>query len=250
MAGRAGIHKAPDAASMQVSELLFGESVRCFERQDGWAWVQCTHDAYVGYAPADALAAPDDAQAASHVVAARHGHRYSRPDVKAPIIGDLYCASPLRVSGESPDGAFLALAGGGWAPRAQLAPAGQFVRDIAATAEAFLGAPYRWGGRSSAGIDCSGLVQIALMRAGLACPRDSDQQAAALGVDLGGDVRSLQRGDLVFFPGHVGIMADPQRLIHANATHMAVSTDPLEAVIEIVRRAQPGQPVRALKRLG
>lgn len=247
--GRAAIHKAPEGASMQISELLFGEAVACFEQRDGWAWVQCAHDGYVGYVPADALAPDDGAGTASHVVCARHGHVYAAPDVKAPITGDLYCASPLTVAEESSDGTFLALAGGGWVPRAQTAPAGQYQPDIAATAEAFLGTPYRWGGRSGAGIDCSGLVQIALMRAGLGCPRDSDQQAAALGTDIGQDIEALQRGDLVFFPGHVGIMADRQHLIHANATHMAVSIDPLRHVIGIVQRAQPDRPVRALKRL-
>ena len=247
--GRVSLHKAPDAASPQVSELLYGEAVTCFDVRDGWAWIKSRHDDYVGYAPAAALVAADP-EPATHYLAARHSHRYRAADVKAPIIGPLHAGSPLRLAGQSADGGFVALAEGGWVPARHVAPRSSLNADIAANAALYLGAPYHWGGRTPAGIDCSGLVQMALRAAGLDCPRDSDQQTHALGRDLGDDIRMLARGDLVFFPGHVGIMVDRDRIIHANASQMAVSIDPLTTVLEAVARLQSGPPLRALKRLG
>jgi len=246
---RASLHQAPGADAVQVSELLYGETVTCFEARDGWSWVKGAHDDYVGYVTSDALVPWHGAPQASHVVSAVRAHLYRAPDVKAPISHALYAASPLRVTGASADGRFLALDDGGWVSVRHAAPAACVAPDIAETAQAFLGTPYRWGGRSGDGIDCSGLVQIAVMRAGCACPRDSDQQAASLGADIGTDLGRLQRGDLVFFPGHVGIMADGQRLIHANATAMAVSVDPLARVIDTIRESHPDRPIVALRRL-
>ncbi|GAB4145697.1 MAG: C40 family peptidase [Sphingomonadales bacterium] len=247
---RVSLHKSPDTTSTQVSELLYGEAVTCFDVRGGWAWVKGRHDDYVGYAPATALAPVDDPLAApTHRLAARHSHRYRAADVKAPIIGALHAGSPLRLTGQSADGGFFALAEGGWVPARHVTPWAAINTDLAANAALYLGAPYRWGGRSPAGVDCSGLVQMALRAAGLACPRDSDQQAHVLGRDLGTDIGVLERGDLVFFPGHVGIMVDRDHIIHANASEMAVSIDPLTTVLETVTKAQPKPPLRALKRL-
>jgi cell wall-associated NlpC family hydrolase len=129
-------------------------------------------------------------------------------------------------------------------PRAHLAPvAGDFV----AQAERFLGAPYLWGGRSARGIDCSALVQLALLAAGREAPRDSDMQAALLGTELPARA-ALRRGDLVFWKGHVGIMRDRDTLIHANAHHMAVAAEPFGPAAARIAAAGGG-PVTGRRRL-
>ena len=122
-----------------------------------------------------------------------------------------------------------------WVVREHLTSLGTWARDPAAVAERFLGVPYLWGGRDSLGLDCSGLVQQAFYAVGRACPRDTDQQLAAFAQPA--ERAALQRGDLVFWKGHVGMMLDAQRLIHANAHHMAVAIEPVETALERISRA-------------
>jgi cell wall-associated NlpC family hydrolase len=120
--------------------------------------------------------------------------------------------------------------------------------DPIAIAKSFLGKPYVWGGRGGAGIDCSGLIQRALAAIGVAAPRDSDMQQAALGTAIP-EGAALQAQDLIFFPGHVGIMADAQTLVHATRHYGKTVTEPLVDVI--ARVAQEHEvPVLARKRLG
>jgi cell wall-associated NlpC family hydrolase len=237
---------APDDGAMQVSELLWGEAVDVFESRDGWAWVQALHDRYVGYVAAAALG-PRFKQTLTHRVIAPASHLYPEPSVKARPIRPLFAATQLAIDETLRQGGFVAVAGGGWIAAEHVRPLGQPMEDGTSMAERLLGAPYLWGGRTVRGLDCSGLVQIALAGAGIAAPRDSDQQAA-LGADLGADLSVLKRGDLVFFPGHVGLMVDESHIIHANVTHMAVTIDPLAQVISWVRRRHEA-PVTALKRL-
>ncbi len=136
-----------------------------------------------------------------------------------------------------------------------LAPLGERETDWTAVAERFLGTPYLWGGKTSLGIDCSGIVQIAFEACGIAAPRDTDMQQAALGTALPLDagLPPLRRGDLVFWKGHVGFMRDAETLLHANAHHMAVASEPLSTTLErlakrgleptVVRRVDPqGRP--------
>jgi cell wall-associated NlpC family hydrolase len=129
------------------------------------------------------------------------------------------------------DDAFLVTRELGFIWRAHLAPLEAPAPDFVAVAEALIGAPYLWGGKSSLGVDCSGLVQIALLSAGKEAPRDSDMQEARLGSPVERDA-PLRRGDLVFWKGHVGIMRDAETLLHANGTHMLVSSEPLALVRE------------------
>jgi cell wall-associated NlpC family hydrolase len=133
---------------------------------------------------------------------------------------------------------------GGFIPARHLAPLESREQDFVAVARRFIGTPYLWGGRSSLGIDCSGLVQIALQSAGQNCPRDSDMQAAfGSPVAFDGDIGVLRRGDLVCWKGHIGIVSGPDLLLHANAFHMAVAEEPLSAAI--ARIATPGADVQA-----
>lgn len=227
-ASRTAVRSAPDPQARRISEAIFGEALESFEIKDGWAWVQMRHDGYVGYVEAASVAAPPSSPP-NHKISATRALLFAEADLKAPIVGWLPLSASISIDQWS--GAYGRLPDGCWTHRRWLNDPDQPAPDPVETAKRFLGVPYGWGGCTIAGIDCSGLAQISLMMAGLACPRDSDQQATTVGQPLSeGD--ALQRGDLIFFPGHVGLMIDETNLIHANATHMAVTIDPLDVVVE------------------
>jgi cell wall-associated NlpC family hydrolase len=238
----APLRRAPAADAEQLSQALHGEAVGVLEWLGDFAFVQTRRDRYVGYAPRDALA-PSGA-APTHRVVSLRTYGFSDPSIKSVPIG-LYSLNALVIAGEA-DGKLVDCGASGWIPARHLAPIGAFMADPAAVAEQFLGAPYQWGGCESLGLDCSGLVQQALRACGRACPRDSDQQAA-MGRALA-DRADLARGDLVFWKGHVGLMLDGERLIHANAHHMAVAIEPLDGAVERIKAAGGGPPT-ALRRL-
>jgi cell wall-associated NlpC family hydrolase len=141
---------------------------------------------------------------------------------------------------------FAVTQSGGHIPARHLAPVAAIEDDFVTVAERFLGTPYLWGGKTSLGLDCSGLAQVALTACGIACPRDSDMQEQALGAPLDANA-NLQRGDLLFWKGHMGIVRDPTTLVHANAYHMAVALEPIADAIPRIR-ASDGPPT-AVKRL-
>lgn len=223
-----------------VSQLVHGEGFAVLDRAGGWAWGRCLHDDYVGYVAEDALAPPIVPTHRVHVATALI---FARADIKAPVIATRPIGA--RVAGV-PAGEFVAL-GRGFVHRRHVRPVDDAAADPVAVAERLLGAPYLWGGRGGGGIDCSGLVQVALGFAGIAGPRDSDQQQAGLGRPLAPDEPS-RRGDLVFFPGHVGLMMDEARLVHANAHWMAVTAEPLADVVERLRPLH-AEPISARRRI-
>nr|WP_279347143.1 C40 family peptidase [Govania unica] len=241
---RAPLKSRPEDGASYASELLFGESFTVYDDESSWAWGQAAADQYVGYVPSAALG---HLPAATHWVAALSSHVYPGPDLKLPPLMPLYLGSRVALQSTVPDKGFLPLASGGWVFAAHVRPLGDWAMDFVLEAERFLGAPYHWGGRSVAGIDCSGLVQMALSATGRDCARDTDQQAASIGrpVSLS---EPRTRGDIVFFPGHVGIMLDATQLLHANATHMAVTINPLDEVIAIVAKTA-GEPVSGIRRV-
>ncbi|HYD32084.1 MAG TPA: NlpC/P60 family protein [Azospirillaceae bacterium] len=224
--GTAALHGQPDAFRPLTSQLLFGEVFTVYEERDGWAWGQNGTDGYVGYVRADALG--DTGIPATHAVTALRTFIFPHPDLKTPPMDALSLTSRLAVTGEARG--YLELAGGGWVFAKHAAPLSTGEPDYVATAERFLGVPYLWGGRSSLGLDCSGLAQIALAHAGIPAPRDSDMQREEVGALIEG--QPCRRGDLVFFPGHVGIMLDAERLLHATALVLAVTVEPLSAVAD------------------
>ena len=240
----AAMRRAPRADSMMISQALFGETLLVYDLADGWAWCQNTIDGYVGYVAADALC--PGTRVPTHRIAALRAHIYARPDLKSAPVGAL-CRGSLVVWHQS-SGPWVALAGsGGWVNRAALAPISRRWPDLVATALVYRNCPYLWGGRSALGLDCSGLVQRALLDAGIMAPRDSDQQLA-VGQAIDPDQWAPQRGDLVFFPGHVGLMADGDHLVHANAAAMAVSYEPVRAVHDRLM-ASDGAGISAIRRL-
>lgn len=224
------------------TEALLGEIVMLFEEREGWAWVQLARDGYVGYMPSHGLM--PRIVTPTHRIAALRTYVYPEPDGKTAPLALL--SLNARFSAEKSEGKFFALAGGGFVFAGHAAPIGAADPDFVAVAEAFLGTPYLWGGRTSVGLDCSGLVQLAAEAAGHAAPRDADMQAAELGQTVDAEA-GLRRGDLVFWEGHVGIMTSEEQFLHANAFHMAVECEPLA---EAKRRIQEaGYELMCVRRL-
>ncbi|TVV70704.1 C40 family peptidase [Sphingomonas solaris] len=215
------LRAAPDDDAVAVSQLVQGEAFAVVDISVGWAWGYGLHDCYVGYLRAEMLG---PLVAPTHVVTAPVALVFATPDIKAPVIATRTIGARLHGIAE---GAFVATAGG-YIHARHLAPVETPVADPVAVAETLVGAPYLWGGRGDGGVDCSGLVQRALGLAGIAAPRDSDQQRS-LGREIG-EGEALRRGDIILFPGHVGMMVDDTRLIHANAHWMAVTIEPLDTV--------------------
>jgi cell wall-associated NlpC family hydrolase len=244
-AGTLPLHTHPSSDARLGSELLFGETVRVFEIADGWAWLQNQTDSYVGYAAVSGLS--EDVHEATHAVAALRTYRFRDPDLKSPVLDVLSMNSPLAVT--AVENGFGALAAGGWVWKNHLATPDEVETDHAAVALRFLGTPYRWGGRSSIGLDCSGLVQMALARCGKASPRDSDVQARESGapVAFDGDYSVLRHGDHVIWPGHCGLWLDEDRFVHANATDMMVSVGALAEVAAHIERIE-GHRISAVRR--
>ena len=234
--GRAWLRRAPSGEAAQDSELLMGERVTVYERRDGWAWVQAESDSYVGYVREDVLGplATTDAR-----IVVPLAPLLSAPDVKAPLRDLLPLNAAVRQV--SLQGNFADI-GIGFVHGRALAPADHPATDFVAVAELFLGAPYVWGGKTFAGLDCSGLLQTALQAADHASPRDTDMMEQALGKAVLQE--SLRRGDLVFWKGHVGIMRDAQTLLHANAHFMQVTSEPLVAA-----RTRITTPITSVRRL-
>ena len=232
---------APDAPL--DTEALKGERVTVYETtEEGWCWGQLERDGYVGWLPANALMAPGPPP--THVVAALRTLAFPGPSIKLPPVAAYSLGCRLAVM--RIDGA-LAVTGSGFVPARHLAPVDATAPDFIAVAERFVGVPYLWGGKTSLGIDCSGLVQVALGAGGIACPRDSDMQEGALGTPVAPEIANLRRGDLVFWKGHVAMVRDGAMLLHANAFHMAVAVEPI--VEAVARIAAGGSEISAVRRL-
>jgi cell wall-associated NlpC family hydrolase len=231
----------PDASL--DTEALHGERVTVYDtNEEGWSWAQLAADGYVGWLPTNALAAPGPA--ATHRVAVPRTLAFPGPSIKLPPVATFSLGCRIAVARtEEP----FAVTSSGYVPARHLAPLDATEPDFVAVAERFLDVPYLWGGKTSLGIDCSGLVQVALTAAGIACPRDSDMQERALGAAIAAEPADLRRGDLVFWKGHVAIVRDGATLLHANAFHMAVAAEPIAAAV--ARIAAAGSPVTAIRRM-
>jgi cell wall-associated NlpC family hydrolase len=244
-ASAAWLRRAPGEDQGIDTEALFGETVRVYDEREGWAWVQLEADRYVGYMLAAALG--EVLREPTHRVAALRTHVYPAANIKAPPIAALPMNARVAIAGF--EGPFARPAGGGYVFAGHLAAIDAPESDFVAVAERFLGVPYLWGGKTSLGLDCSALVQLSLDAAGIACPRDSDMQEARLGttLPLSNSAKGLRRGDLVFWPGHVAIMADADTLLHASAHHMTVVREPFDTPRR--RMADVGLEIAAVKRL-
>ncbi len=243
--GRMALREKPAADARQENELLFGDIFTIYDTANGWAWGQSASDGYVGYvhtlACIESLFEPD------HRVTALATPLLKVPDFKRPAIDMLPMNAKVKVLAR--EKGFARIAPDGFVAERHLAPLGFRATDWVSVAERFVGTPYVWGGKTFQGLDCSGLIQTALAAGGIAAPRDTDQQETALGtkLELGPDLGGLKRGDLVFWDGHAGIMRDAATLLHANAFHFEVASEPL---LEAVRRIEPAiGPISSVRRL-
>ena len=221
----ADVHGAPDNAARRgksETQLIFGEIFLVEEERNGWCKGACAHDGYAGYVESRHLT--KSVAPATHIVTAARSHIYRDATIKSPLVNTLSFGSLIAVT--ATDQGFTQIDNGAWIYQKHIAAIGGIGKDHVATAKKFLETPYYWGGRSGFGIDCSGLVQVSLASKGIAAPRDTELQENTLGAAAD----EHKAGDIVFFPGHVGIMADGHNLIHANAFHMKVTIEPLGTV--------------------
>jgi cell wall-associated NlpC family hydrolase len=242
----AALRARPDPSAGIDTELIYGETVRCFSDQEGWSYIQADRDSYVGYISSNALEAI--AKPATHRVKVLRTYIYQMPSIKTP--------DPLLI----PQGALLSvkefikdfavLDQGGYVYAAHCDPIDLHQPDYVSVMEAYLGTPYFWGGRTSLGLDCSGLVQTGLREAGIPAPRDSDmlERFFTESLPIRKTLSGLKRGDAVFWKGHVGVMRDSKRLLHSNGFHMQVASEPLIEAAERILQKSFG-PITSIKRL-
>jgi cell wall-associated NlpC family hydrolase len=240
----APLREGPSAEATLLTQALKGERVTIYDRNgEGFAWGQLDSDGYVGWLPDRALT--KSVAAPTHKVTAIRTFAFPGPSIKLPPVDTLPMGALVTVTRE--DGAFAVTREGWYLPLRHVGGSEALEKDFVAVAERFCGTPYLWGGKSSLGIDCSGLVQVSLNAAGQACPRDSDMQQDDLGHALDPAERKLQRGDLIFWKGHVAIVRDADSIVHANAHHIATAIENTAEAIARIKAA--GSEITAIKRL-
>ena len=246
IAPQSPVRRAPAHDASLETEALMGERVTVYkDNGEGWCWGQLGSDGYVGWLPSAALAAPGAAP--TDRVAVLRTLAFPGASIKLPPVEALSLGCTLAVTRR--EGDFAVTGAGLYLPARHLAPLAAMEKDFVAVAERFVGVPYLWGGKTSFGLDCSGLVQVALTASGIGCPRDSDMQKNGLGsaVTPASDYSNLQRGDLLFWPGHVAIARDARTMVHANGFHMATAIEPIAEAVK--RIAASGAKLEAVKRL-
>jgi cell wall-associated NlpC family hydrolase len=251
VATHAALRREPRSDASLDTELLAGEAFITYETdENGFAWGQSVGDGYVGYVAREDL--DPQAPEPTHRVTALRSPLYPGPSLKLPTQRFLSLNARLHVA--AIEGAYARIAcgthGGGYVHTAHIAPLDALEDDPVAVAERFLHTPYLWGGRTSIGLDCSGLVQLSLATAGIYAPRDADMQEERLGEALAIDeeLAHLRRGDLVFWKGHVGIMCDAETLLHSNGHHMATAREPLAKARKRIAENSYG-PITSIRRL-
>ncbi len=241
----APLRRAPSSDAEVMTQALKGERVTIYDRNDeGWAWGQLISDGYVGWLADQALTRPT--APATHKVTALLTFAFPGPSIKLPPVETLAMGTLLTIARDQES--FAVTREGWYLPRQHVGALDSRAPDFVAVAEQFVGTPYLWGGKSALGIDCSGLVQVSLTAAGTGCPRDSDMQQDGLGRELDPkDIKTLKRGDLIFWKGHVAIARDSDTIVHANAHHMMTAIERTQEVVARIKAS--GSAISAIKRL-
>ncbi len=244
VAAAAPLRYVPRFDAPLLTEALVGELATVYDVEESWGWAQLGRDSYVGYIPLDSLSLMIEDP--THWMPARATFVYPTPDMKRPPLMRLTFGSEVTVIGR--EGRFYELSRGGFVFVGHLHPMEERPKDFVRFAERFIGTPYLWGGRTSHGIDCSGLVQVSLQATGVACPRDSDMQEAELGESLPNvALDAIKRGDLIFWKGHIGIVQSPEWILHASGHQMEVVVEPVRRAVE--RLAATHGPVTSIRRI-
>ncbi|MGO4707208.1 NlpC/P60 family protein [Microvirga sp. 2MCAF38] len=239
------LHRRPATDAPIDTQAIFGELARVYDEHDGWAWIQLENDGYVGYVSSAALGTNIEP---THRIGTIRSFLYPGPSLKLPFLDHLPMNAAVSVT--KIEGDYAELATGGFVFAPHLIGLDVTEPDFVSVAERFLHVPYLWGGKSSLGLDCSGLAQTSLKAAGISAPRDSDMQEEQVGVqvEIRSDLSDLKRGDLVFWKGHVGMMQDETRLLHATGFTMTVLSEPLRVAQERIL-ANEARPITSIKRL-
>lgn len=231
------MRQEPDFSSETSNELLFGETVSILEDHGEFALVENEFDGYEGFMHRDTLS--NDIFEPTHKVSAMSAYLYSAPDFKSPPLGALPFQSRIKIEDTNErENDFIKTAHNGWVFYQDINELDVFSYNFVEVAKQFLHAPYLWGGRTAAGLDCSALVQLSMMACGIdSCPRDTTEQQEELGESVpfasAADLKALQAGDLVYFPRHVGIMIDNTRILNATSRHMRVVIEDLFDLIGV-----------------
>ncbi|MFD2208028.1 C40 family peptidase [Kiloniella antarctica] len=241
--GKSSLRRSPENQSPLDSELLFGEKLTVYDERNGWAWVQNAKDSYVGYI--HSLDISKEVRPTTHRVHALRTYVYPQPNMKSPPLDLLSIESVLSVI--QVEGNFSQIQGGGWVFSAHITPQNLIADNHIMVAKRFLGTPYLWGGKTSVGIDCSGLIQVSLSACGITAQRDASMQEKTLGIPVNSE--QTTEGDLIYWPGHVAIALDKTMAIHATANSMDVTIEPIAHITERVEMETGGTGITAIKRV-
>ena len=225
------LRREPDAASGIDTQAIYGQRLASFDRKAGWSLVQLAHDGYVGWTEDDGIA--EGYARSTHVVAVPRTYLYSSADLKSPRLRPLSMGSELAGidEAETRGTRYMVLEDGSAVIAGHMLRVDDSCDDFVSVAETLLQTPYLWGGNAAFGIDCSGLVQLSQRMCGVSVLRDSDMQEATAGEPIALD-GERKRGDLIFWKGHVGIMADSDTLLHANGNSMNVAMEDFAGAVE------------------